>query len=402
MSRLKRYLDTNVYDAAVQRLETVFTSFERVYLSVSFGKDSAVMMWLAYEVASRLGKLPLHILFIDLEGQYQSTIRLAEQCFDRGDIVGHWVCLPLNLRNAVSMHEPFWTCWDPEACDKWIRDMPDNPHVISDPAHWDWFRPHMEFEEFIIDYARWFAGDVPTACLVGIRTDESLNRFRTIASLAKERFEEHPWTTRVKAAGDHVFNAYPIYDWRTEDIWTANGKKGWPYNKIYDLMHMAGVSIHDARLCQPYGDDQRRGLDLFHRCEPETWPRVVARVTGANFGAKYAKTALMGFRKMTKPEGHTWKSYTEFLLSTLPAFLREWYLAKFKHFFWWWEKHYGIKVEDVPDEADPVLEQGKKAPSWRRLARCILVNDKIGKSLSFTQTKRQWEKYQEFREKYGE
>ena len=395
----KNYLEQNVYDAAIERLGVVFDAFDLAYFSVSFGKDSSVMLHLAIDAARDAGKLPVHVLFIDLEGQYQSTIRHAYEMFARPDVVGHWVCLPLNMRNAVSMMQPFWTCWDPAEQERWIRPLPTAPEVVSDPAFFPFFKPHMEFEEFVVEYGRWFAQGERCACGVGIRTDESLNRFRTIANQRKQRFDGHAWTTRVV---DEVFNVYPIYDWRTEDIWTAVGKGGWDYNKIYDLMHMAGVSIHDARICQPYGDDQRRGLDLFHRLEPASWFKVVARVTGANFGAKYAKSALMGFRKMTKPEDHTWRSYAEFLLSTLPKFQQVWFKAKFEHFWWWWKKHYDIDLEDVPDEADPKLEASKKTPSWRRIARCILTNDIICKSLSFSQTKRQWQKYQALREEYGE
>ena len=32
-----------------------------------------------------------------------------------------------------------------------------------------------------------------------------------------------------------IYNAYPIYDWKTQDIWIANGKFGWTYNHLYDL-----------------------------------------------------------------------------------------------------------------------------------------------------------------------
>ncbi len=40
-----------------------------------------------------------------------------------------------------------------------------------------------------------------------------------------------------------VYNFYPIYDWKVEDIWTAYGKFGWDYNKLYDLFYQAGVSL---------------------------------------------------------------------------------------------------------------------------------------------------------------
>jgi predicted phosphoadenosine phosphosulfate sulfurtransferase len=110
---------------------------------------------------------------------------------------------------------------------------------------------------------------------------------------------------------------------------------------------------------------------------------------------------------MIKPPDHTWKSYAEFLLSTLPRYEQEWFKSRFDHFFWWWETVGGtirgkVSRADVPDEDDPKLEAAHKAPSWRRIARCIITNDKLGRSLSFAQTARQWERYQEFRNVYGE
>ena len=65
------------------------------------------------------------------------------------------------------------------------------------------------------------------------------------------------------------------------------------YNKLYDLMHGAGLTIHQMRLCQPYGDDQRRGLWLFHLIEPNTWAKVVSRVNGANSGALYVMESCL-------------------------------------------------------------------------------------------------------------
>jgi predicted phosphoadenosine phosphosulfate sulfurtransferase len=396
---LKSYsLTENVLEAAVRRLEEIYTSFSQVYISVSFGKDSTVMLNLAIEVARRLGKLPVHVLYVDLEGQYQTTINLAHSTFNRSEVTGHWVCLPLNLRNAVSVHEPFWRCWDPQVRDRWVRPLPIHSSVVSDQDFFPFYRFGMEFEEFVQAYGEWFAGEADTACLVGIRTDESLNRFRTIASPTKRRFKELSWTTQSTR---NVYSAYPLYDWKVEDIWTAVGRYKWEYNRIYDLMQMAGTPLSNQRICQPYGDDQRRGLDLFHRCEPETWVKIVGRVAGANFGATHAKSALMGFRSMTKPHGHTWRSYAEFLLETLPRFQAEWYHIKFRKFFSWWEKN-GFPIENIPDEADPEMETNRKIPSWRRICRCIVTNDLLCRGLSFDQTTRQWEKYMCLKEEFGE
>ena len=65
---------------------------------------------------------------------------------------------------------------------------------------------------------------IPVACGVAIRTDESLNRFRTIAFQDRKlTFKNYNWTTKIKYHDKYldVYNFYPIYDWRTEDIWGA-------------------------------------------------------------------------------------------------------------------------------------------------------------------------------------
>ena len=55
----------------------------------------------------------------------------------------------------------------------------------------------MEFEEFVVLFGEWFADGVPTAGFIGIRADESLNRFRTICTQKKETYQDLRYTTRV-------------------------------------------------------------------------------------------------------------------------------------------------------------------------------------------------------------
>ena len=72
---MKRFLGMDVYTAARLRLEEVFDSFERVYVSFSGGKDSGVAVQLALEVAREKGRLPLDVLHIDLEAWNRYTYR---------------------------------------------------------------------------------------------------------------------------------------------------------------------------------------------------------------------------------------------------------------------------------------------------------------------------------------
>jgi predicted phosphoadenosine phosphosulfate sulfurtransferase len=379
----KTPLKVSVLEAARARISELFDHFPNVIVSFSGGKDSGVLLNLAYEEAERRGRLPLHVLTLDLEAQYRNTHEYVERTFRREGITGHWVCLPLNLRNSVSQHQPFWTPWDPAA--SWVRPLPSHSSVVSDESYFPFFRRGMEFEEFVPAYLKWFVEQRgPTAQLVGIRADESLNRYRTIASSRKRMWEGKPWTTLSCEGG---FLAYPIYDWRTEDIWVANGKFGWDYNTTYDLMHRAGLRLSQMRLCQPYGDDQRRGLWLFKTLEPDTWGEIVARVQGANFGSRHAHSTLLAHRSAGLPEGMTWEDYSKFLLETMPPPLAQHYGGKILTFLKWWEDH-GYP-EGIPDSAEPSLEAKRKVPSWRRIARVLLKNDYWCKGLSFSMTRRE-------------
>ena len=274
-------LGLNVCDAAQERIEWTFNTFERVYLSFSAGKDSTVMIHLAAKEARRRG-VKFGCLIVDLEGQYKMTMDHAERIFEEySDVIElYWICLPISLRNAVSVYEPQWVCWDKDRKKDWIRDMPEK--AIHDESYFDFFVKGMEFEEFVPLFGDWYSQGKSCACMVGIRTDESLNRYRTIASRTKTKLEGKQWTTKVT---DTVYNVYPVYDWRTADIWIYHAKNPEDsHNHLYDHMNKAGLTIHQQRICQPYGDDQRRGLWLFHLIEPETWAKIVARVSGAKLG----------------------------------------------------------------------------------------------------------------------
>jgi predicted phosphoadenosine phosphosulfate sulfurtransferase len=380
----KNYLNKNVYQASIERIEWTFDNFEKIYISFSGGKDSTVMMHLVMKEAIKRNQ-KIGVLFVDLEGQYKMTIQHVKNMYEKykNYIIPFWVCLPIHLRNAVSVFETHWICWDENKKEDWIRDLPKN--CINDLNYFDFFYEGMEFEDFVPEFGKWYSENKTCACFVGIRTSESLNRWRTIASSKKKKFQDKKYTTLVV---DKVYNIYPIYDWKTEDLWIYHAKfQNDNHNKLYDLMHMAGLTIHQMRICQPYGDDQRRGLWLFHLIEPETWSKIVARVNGANSGALYVNESgnINGYRKITKPENHTWKSFATLLINSMPPKTKEHYENKIAIFQKWWiDKGY---ENGIPDEADYKLEQERKVPSWRRICKSLLRNDYWCKGLSFTQHK---------------
>jgi len=396
MSTLKRYsAKTNVYEAAQERIGFVFDSFEKICVSFSGGKDSTVMLHMVMEEAIKRGR-KVGIMIIDLEAQYKVTMDHVASMLKlyKEHSEPFWICLPIVLRNAVSQYEPRWIPWDPKAKEMWVRDLPDHPGVISDPEAFPFFVPGMEFEELDVLFGLWYGQGKPTAVLVGIRCDESLNRFRTIATSDKEMFEGKRYTTVIEPG---LVNVYPLYDWRTRDIWIYHAqKRDKPWNRLYDLMHLAGLSIHQQRICHPYGDDQRKGLWLYHLIEPQSWFKVVARVNGANSGALYVNETgnVMGYQKITKPDGHTWESFCRLLLQSLPKPTRDHYVERFRAFLKGWRGR-GYEA-GIPDEAPRILENKQWAPSWRRLCKVLLRNDWWCKGLGLTQPKsKAYERYRE-------
>ena len=390
---IKHYKNVNVFDAAKDRIRMVFDNFDHIYLAFSGGKDSSVMMHLVMDEAIKRNRI-VGVMYIDFEAQYVDTIAHITEMFEmyQNNIDPHWICVPMLLRNAVTNYEPQWMAWDPDKEDIWIREKPKGCKTEYD---YPFCVPGMEFEEFIVLFGEWYGGGEKTAAFIGIRTQESLHRYCAIATWEKRdlMFNQQRWTTKIVA---ETYNVYPIYDWLTEDVWRYHAKfPDRPHNHIYDKMNMAGVRLHSQRLCQPFGDDQRRGLWLYHILEPETWFKLINRVNGANSGALYMSESgnITGYNKITKPPQHTWRSFCNLLLQTMPPKTREHYTVRFKKFIHGWH-HRGYDI--IPEEAPPELEAKCWAPSWRRICKTLLRNDYWCKGLGQTQPKS--EAYKQFKE----
>ena len=388
---IKRYRNISVLEASRLRVAETFDSVERVYLAFSGGKDSSVMFHIVIEEAIKR-RQKIGVMFIDFEAQYKETIDHVQEmvAMYAPYIDMHWICIPMLLRNAVTQFEPRWTCWDETAKPIWVREKPE---VCKTEKDYPFSVAGMEFEEFIVLFGQWYGQGKKTAGFIGIRAQESLHRYCAVATWEKRdlTLNGRRWTTKIV---DDVYNIYPIYDWLTEDIWRFHAQfPNLPHNKIYDKMNLAGVPLSQQRLCQPFGDDQRRGLWLYHILEPDTWAKLVTRVNGANSGALYVQENgnVMGYNKISKPDGHTWKSFCNLLLQTMPKKTRAHYTIRLKKFIYGWHQR---GYPQIPEEAPDELEAKCWAPSWRRMCKVLLRNDWWCKGLGQTQPKSEaYERY---------
>lgn len=431
---MKKYIDKNVYDAANERIEYIFKTFKRIYLSFSGGKDSGVMLNLVLDymrqnnITDKIG-----VMILDNEANYEYSLKFMHSILQKNiDLLDiYWCCLPITLPCTVSSYATEWQCWGVEDEHKWIRPMPKESYIVNMNNHkFPFFKENMSYDEFWDDFGDWYSNGELTACLIGIRADESLNRFRAIMNERKKTIGGHAWTKKKRDNNLEVYNCYPIYDWKTEDIWIGNAKFGWEYNELYDIFWKAGLSIAQMRVASPFMSESKSSLNLYRVIDPHVWQTLCARVAGANFIATYGKQ--LNYHSFKLPQGHTWKSFVKFLLDTLPKEVAENFRSRFIQSIKYWgrvgrglsdevieelEKNnidfkingltrHGsqtkkrIVLQKYPDHLDQLRFHNSEVASWKRLAITILKNDHTCKYLGLAPTKQQAERQREIMKKY--
>ena len=421
----------NVYELAKERIEFVFNKFEYVCVSFSGGKDSGILLNLAIDhcrknyPGRRMG-----VFHIDYEAQYQMTTDYVDSELKKNsDILDIYrICLPVAAHCATSMHQSYWIPWDSDKKELWVRDIPES---INESNHsFDFFVKGMWDYDFQSKFPLWLKeklGVNSVCCLVGIRTQESFNRWRAIHSAKNNRkFQEKEWTLDY---GNGIVNAYPIFDWITEDVWICNAQNGYDYNKLYDIFWQAGLTIGQMRVASPFHDCGIENLKLYKVIDPKNWGKMIGRTNGVNFSGLYGGTTAMGWRSIKLPDGHTWKTYYEFLLTTLPESAAESYSKKLEKSICFWKEKGGVLSQEVINKLltlginvnigdltnyktnkhpvkmeyldDIDITEFTDIPTYKRMCICIMKNDHLCKFMGFSATKTETQIRTEAESKYS-
>ena len=427
-----RILENNVYDESVNRIRYILDKFERVYVSFSGGKDSGVMLNLMIdELRKNYPNRKIGLMVLDNEANYTESLsfmhRIVQANLDVLEVF--WCCLPITLPCTVSSYEIDWQCWGAKDQHRWIRPMSKESYIVNIDNHkFPFFRENMGYQEFWDEFGEWYSQGKECACLIGIRTHESLNRWRAIVNENKQTHGGNLWTKRNT---EHTYNCYPIYDWKTEDIWIANYKFEWDYNKLYDMFWKAGLSIHQMRVASPFMSESKSSLNLYRIIDPHVWITLCARVNGANFVATYGKQ--LNYHSFKLPKGHTWKSFVKFLLDTLPNKSSVNFKQRFIQSIKYWARvgrglpektiqelkdnniefklngftAHGsktlnrVRIQSLPDHLDMLSCHNSDVASWKRLGITILKNDHTCKYLGLSPTKEQIERMKYIKNKYS-
>lgn len=353
--RKKKYIDQDVYTKALERIEYLYSCYDDVVVSFSGGKDSTALLLCTIDVAKKLGRLPVHAVFYDEEAIHPTTIEYVERVMAMPEVRLEWYCLPVKHRNACSNEQPFWYCWHPKERDIWVRDMPsfaitEHPRFSFGMSMQDWGREH-------------FRG-TNTCVIQGIRTEESIRRYRVVANKKEDNF--------ISKAGKGIYFAYPIYDWSSTDVWKLVQVKGADYNRTYDIFNRTDKFEHflSQRVCPPFGEEPLRGLHEYAECFPEMWNKMINRVPGAATAARYGNTEL--YSQGYKPDQTSYRQHIENMLDTFTGQDRANVASVVNQAI---RRHKSMTHDRIPEQAPHPLS----GVSWKFLSKIVTRGDFKGR-----------------------
>jgi predicted phosphoadenosine phosphosulfate sulfurtransferase len=299
------FLKDNVYQAAVKRIAWILDEFQNVYVSYSGGKDSTVILGLTLQVAEQKNRLPINVIFVDQEGEWQATIDLMRIIMNDPRVIPHWLQVPVRIFNAASYNQQWLDCWNPDRQDEWIR--PKEPNSI----HHNTFGTD-RFVELLDAYARHQSPKEKLVSLTGLRAEEAPQR--TLGLTVYETYKGETWGSK-RPNHPAQYTMSPIYDWTYRDVWKAIHENRWPYNKLYDAMYQYGVSIRNMRVSNLNHETALESLTYAQEVEPHTWNKMTKRLQGVN-------TVGILQKQRNAPSElpymfNTWREYRDHLLHNL-------------------------------------------------------------------------------------
>lgn len=277
----------NVVEAAKLRIKNIFSNGTKVYLAVSGGKDSIVMMDLCYKLieSGDIDPKQLEVQFIDEEVIYDCVVDICKAWRKKFMLVGAkytWFCVEhrnYNCLHSLEDDENFIP-WDRYARDRWARPMPSFA-VTSTP----YLDPRNDTYQAFLS-----KNNADGITITGVRCAESINRLYYIARI----------NARGGITGDGKM--YPIYDWKDSDVWKYIKDEGLDFPDVYQYMWESGVSKKQLRVCNFFSIDTCRSLSKMYEYYPGLMERVLRREPNAYLVQLYWDTNMFHRSSKTKRE----------------------------------------------------------------------------------------------------
>lgn len=281
-----RTVDRELY----ARIEKLFATGSKFYLSFSGGKESLVLAHVLCELiaSKRISATQLEVVFIDEEAIYpcvERTVLAWREKFQLFGVKFRWLCMQFAHFNCFNelTNDMSFICWEEAKRPVWVRPMPS--FAITDhPA----FKPGYTYQKFLSKVLDGYH-------LIGLRASESVQRFYVMTE-----------------TGGRVDNRiYPIYDWSLNDVWLFIDRKKIALPEAYFYMWKLGVPIHRLRISQFFSIDTASSLVRMMEFYPELYQKILRREPNAYLAMYYWDSEM--FRRSTpkrrKLEGEAVRDY---------------------------------------------------------------------------------------------
>lgn len=349
----KVYLNVDVFKVAIQRLRELYRSDDRIVVAFSGGKDSGVCLELARIVCKQERNEPVEVFVLDDEIMYPGTFEYQERIAQCKDIKMHWkyACEPMPC--VWNRSAPYWWVFDWKLDpDQWVRKPPSYAERIQEI---DLYRivnpttfPVKEGKKLYI--------------IIGNRTVESRVRLLSIHSAQS-------FVTKPNHYAEGAIKAYPIYDWKTADVWKAINDHHWDYNRAYDTLLKMGLPMERQRIAPPtmayFGMES---LSIAAKAWPRWYDKVNERLPGAKTIAAYGMRAVSPLRR----NGETWQQcYQRECIDEAPEWIKKRAIFAKEYML---DQHSKHATKPFPETASCDM-CGNMRGSWRGLANILYTGD---------------------------
>lgn len=360
-----------------ERVDYIYENYEAVFVANSGGKDSGSVFNVVMDGWERnKGKMEHPIISIFHDGEstpFPETVDVMKEYAERwpDEHYTYWCAMPSKVSLMTHPEERqhnIW--WNEEHVEDWVRPLPtwvddyenmelvrpDHPYVAEKTTVDD---DYVDTAHHLIEgYCEEHDIDRDDAInLVGLRTEESMNRYTTIINM-------EGWLSEDRDdAPCHI--GYPVYDWGTADLWKLHEQEDWPYNEFYDKMHQIGVASTKARNGTPFGAHPIRAKSPKQQRNwwPERYVRWERRHPGTVLAFDFGYDLFN--QEFAKPDDLTWEEFTAKVLNSFDESERDDRVELVENRL---EKHW--------NHSDSPLQQSEDCPqcgmSWETMSRDLI------------------------------
>lgn len=303
---MKIYSDKTVLEASRERISYLFDEFPNIVVGMSGGKDSTVVFNLTLDEARKRGRLPLNVMWIDQEVEWQGTADYMQKIMEMPEVKPYWYQMPMVITNNANSTERYAYCWREADKKDWMREkhpMSIKENVYGTDRFHDLFAKIMGKE---------FDG-IKTAKITGVRAEESPRR--SMGATEGVTYKGITWGKVENRSKEH-YAFHIIFDWSYTDVWKYIYEHKLSYNKVYDRMYQYGAEIKEMRISNLHHETAIHHLETVQEIEPDSWSKVVKRVVGANT-IKHIKDNSFKCPKELPYMFHSWEQYAMHLLDNI-------------------------------------------------------------------------------------